>query len=101
MTSKLLRIVPVLVSLSIPAFAADPAPAPPAAGDHHAAESKDKKKKDEKKAEEGKKAEEAPKKEAPAPRVQLSSSAPRARFADPRRARAPADRARSRSALAA
>jgi ribosomal protein L12E/L44/L45/RPP1/RPP2 len=62
MTSKLLRIVPVLVSLSIPAFAADPAP--PAAGDHHAAESKDKKKKDEKKAEDGKKAEE-PKKEEP------------------------------------
>jgi hypothetical protein len=64
MTSKLLRIAPVLVSLSIPAFAADPAPAPPAHGDTHA-ESKDKKKKDEKKAEEGKKAEEAPKKEEP------------------------------------
>ncbi len=59
MTSKLLRIVPVLVSLSIPAFAADPAPAPPA-GDHHDAKDKDKKKK----AEDGKKAEE-PKKDEP------------------------------------
>ncbi len=64
MTSKLLRIVPVLVSLSIPAFAADPAPTP-APDTHH--ESKDKKKKadESKKAEDGKTAPAPEKKEEP------------------------------------
>ena len=45
MTSKLLRIVPMVLSLSIPALAADP-PAPPAGEAHH--DAKDAKKKDKK-----------------------------------------------------
>ncbi len=51
MTSKLLRIVPMIVSLSIPALAADPPAAAPA-DPHH--EAKDAKKKDAKKTEEKK-----------------------------------------------
>jgi hypothetical protein len=56
MTSKLLRIVPMVLSLSIPALAADPPPAADAHHDAKDAKKKDKKeeKKDEKKAEEKK-----------------------------------------------
>lgn len=46
MTSKLLRIVPMILSLSIPALAVDPAPATPPADTHHETkEAKDAKKK--------------------------------------------------------
>ena len=53
MTSKLLRIVPMVLSLSIPALAADPPPAADAKHDTKDAKKKDKKdeKKDEKKEE--------------------------------------------------
>jgi hypothetical protein len=56
MTSKLLRIVPMVLAISIPAVAADPA-APPADAKHESKDAKKKKdgeKKDEKKADEKK-----------------------------------------------
>jgi ribosomal protein L12E/L44/L45/RPP1/RPP2 len=59
MTSKLLRIVPMVLSLSIPALAGDPPAAAPAEG-HESKDAKKKDKKEEKKDEkkEEKKAEE-------------------------------------------
>ena len=59
MTSKLLRIVPMILAVSIPALAVDPPPAAAPADPHHEAKDakkKDKKeeKKDEKKVEEKK-----------------------------------------------
>jgi hypothetical protein len=59
MTSKLLRLVPMIVSLSIPALAADPpAPAAPADPHHEAKDAKKKDKKDKKDEKDEKKVEE-------------------------------------------